>query len=211
MFNPRGIFYALDLRDGSIDLGSVADRDSDPFGFLGRLWQISTSCSCVGFKMTRGQAENVLAKVIRDSEIKKLMLGRRNRIKTLVSELIAELTDQWELYCPTEKMNLPRIRVDFDQLQSHAAENKAFYDAIRRSIESENQPYIELEYETLNLRQEHKRILDFLEVRDTERRLMPASVKQTPTDLRSIISNFSELDSILSGTEFHHELHDLSY
>ena len=38
VFNPRGIFYALTHRDGSFSVGSVAERQRDPLGFLERLW-----------------------------------------------------------------------------------------------------------------------------------------------------------------------------
>jgi hypothetical protein len=211
VFNPRGIFYALDLRDGSIDLGSVADRDSDLLGFLDRLWQIPTDCNCVGFKMTRGQTEQILECVLEDLQIKKLLLGRRNRVKTLVSELIAEQTDQWELHRPNDRVEPPKIRVGVNQLHDHAAENKVFYDTVLRSLESSNQPHVELEYEKLGSRQEQSRILEFLGVAATGSSLAPASVKQTQTDLRAVISNFAELDSALSGTDYHCELHDLGH
>lgn len=209
VFNPNGIFYALNLRDGSVQLGSLVDRDSDPMGFLDRLWQIPTDCSYVGFKMTRGQAPQVLESTLRDRGIKKLLLRRRNRVKTLVSELIAQETDQWELYCAEEKIDPPKIQIGVTQLVDHATENQNFYNGILQTLVSLNQPYIELQYESLTSRIEQERILAFLGVQDPGRSLVPSSVKQTPGDLRTIISNFSELDSALSGTEYHRELHDL--
>ena len=209
VFNPRGIFYALEFRDGSVDLGSLEERDSDPWGFLDRLWNIPTSSKCVGFKVTRGQAESVLEGLLHDSRVKKIVLRRQNRVKSLVSELIAEKTDQWELYCQTEKVSPPKVQVELHQLLSHAAENETFYEEIFRTLASSQQPHIVLEYEHLGSRAEQDRALDFLGVTGPYSRLVPASVKQTPADLRTVISNYAELDLALAGTEYESELHDI--
>lgn len=208
LFNPNGIFYALDLRDNAPDLGSVEDRDSDPLGFLNRLWQVPTSCSCVGFKMTRDQAGPVMKHVIEDRQIKKLLLTRRNRIKTMVSELIAQETNQWELYSPGERIEPPKVRIGMSQLMAHVAENDNFYSKILTALNSSNQTYLELEYETLISRTEQERILTFLGIQATEKDLISSSIKQNPVDLRNVISNFSELDAALVGTDYHQELHD---
>ena len=60
IFNPEGIFYAITHRDGSLDLGSIQARDRAPLAFLDRVWQAHEGKACVGFKMTRGQNEQVL-------------------------------------------------------------------------------------------------------------------------------------------------------
>jgi exonuclease I len=161
--------------------------------------------------MTRGQSEEVLNYVLQESTIKKLILRRRNRVKTLVSELTAKETDQWELYCPHEKIEPPKVRVELDRLVTHAAENSAFYDTILRSLKSSSQPYITLEYECLGSELEQERILDFLRVSSVRSRLTPVSIKQTPADLRVVISNFTELETALSGTEYHRELNDTDH
>jgi LPS sulfotransferase NodH len=209
VFNPRGIFYALDLRNGALDLGTPAERDADPFGFLARLWQIPGDAGCVGFKMTRGQSEEILNKVLGDPTIKKIIVRRRNRVKTLVSELVAAATDQWELYSAADRIACPTVSLNLDHLLQHVAENDSFYDAIYRTLESENQPHLTLEYESLCSRPEQLRALHFLGVAAVDHRLTAISVKQTPTDLRKVVCNFSDIERALIGTDYHHELHDL--
>jgi hypothetical protein len=208
IFNPRGIQYALEFRDGRFAPGGLLERDADPIGFLARLWKIPTQCTCVGFKMTRGQAESVLDHVLHDPSIKKIVLRRRNRVKTLVSELIAQATDQWELYDAETKIEPPRIVVTAAQVHAHAAENDSFYDAIVRLLISTNQRFIELEYETLDRPAEHMRMLRFLGVSSLESPLASVSIKQTPQNLRLVIENFEELDLSLAGTEYQRELRD---
>ena len=100
--------------------------------------------------------------------------------------------------------------IDGDLTGGCVAGNEEFYAPIIRTIATSKQPHIVLEYENLGSRPEQKRMLDFLRVNSSQPRLAPASVKLTPTDLRTVVSNFSELDSALSGTEYQRELHDVS-
>ncbi len=84
--------------------------------------------TCVGFKWTRGQNEDVLKSVVEDTGVKKIVLRRRNRIKTYVSEKIAQETQQWEVYSRHElTMPRPRIHVDAEELLQHIAINQHFY------------------------------------------------------------------------------------
>src|SRR5437763_1727781 len=98
LFNPAGIFYALGLRDGSLALGTMAERDRDPMAFLNRLWGAHQGNACAGFKMTHRQNDMVFRSLLVDATIKKIILRRKNRVRTFVSRLIAERTGVWEAY-----------------------------------------------------------------------------------------------------------------
>ncbi len=113
VFNPQGVFTALDYRGHGLAVESLQQRDHDPLGFLDRVWQTGQTTTCVGFKWTRGQNQDVLKSVVEDTGVKKIVLRRRNRIKTYVSERIAQETQQWEVYSRQElTMPRPRIQVD---------------------------------------------------------------------------------------------------
>src|SRR5436190_16183182 len=89
LFNPEGIHYALDHRNGELHLGSKAERDHSPLWFLDRLWRAGFGKRVIGFKLNRGQNQEVFRNVVADDKIQKLVLVRKNRIKTFVSEQIA--------------------------------------------------------------------------------------------------------------------------
>src|SRR5580693_4511868 len=74
VFNPAGIFYALGHRDGTLDLGTIEERDRRPLEFLERLWRAPLGLPCVGFKMTRGQDERVVQAVLEDRGVRKILL-----------------------------------------------------------------------------------------------------------------------------------------
>ena len=55
----------------------------------------------------------------------------------------------------------------------------------------------------------HRRLLKFLDVEPADYALEPASVKQNSRNLKDTVANFSELETVLAGTELADELHDL--
>jgi hypothetical protein len=209
IFNPQGIFTALGFHDDSIDRVSLRQRDRDPILFLDRIWQTRQGHGCIGFKSTRGQNEVVLKEMLEDPNVKKIVLRRLNRIKTYVSEKIAQATQQWEVY-QEQELILPRpcITVDRADLVNHINENNQFYSSLQPPKDQSNQRFLDVQYEKLFTNSEHRRLLRFLEVRDCEHDLTPASVKQNPMDLRQSVSNFEELAVALDDSELEAELRD---
>ena len=212
LFNPNGIFYALEFRDGSLDLGSMEARDREPFAFLQRVWEHSQGASCVGFKMTRGQDEAVIQSLIEDSGVLKILLYRRNRLKTFISEQLALQTDRWEVYARDElATETPRLHVDVEAFRAHCDLNDGFYQDIEQSLRSGAQPWIETAYEDILTAAEHVRLLEFLGVEATDARLVQTSIKQSNTDLRTHIENYQELETTFEGSEHLAELYDYEY
>jgi LPS sulfotransferase NodH len=209
LFNPNGIFYALEYRDGSMDLGSMEARDREPLAFLQRVWEHPLGASCVGFKMTRGQNDAVMRALIGDPGVLKILLYRRNRLKTFVSEQLARQTDQWEVYARDQLVTgAPRLHIDVESFRAHCDLNERFYQDIEHALRSGRQRWIEVAYENLLTGSEHVRLLEFLGVEATRAKLTQSSVKQNDTDLRTHIENFQELELALEDSEYLAELHD---
>ena len=211
LFNPRGVFLALDHRGDSLGFGTPAQRDRDPRGFLDRVWKASCGASHVGFKVTRGQAGAVLPLLLRDAGVAKIVLRRSNQLKTFVSYLIAEQNDQWECYDGDERPAPPsRVAVEREALEAFTRANEEFYEELHAELAVHGQRYIELRYETLLSRAEQQRMLAFLGLAPPHPRLSAASIKLGSPDLRAAIANAAELEADLRGTAYHAELHDLA-
>ncbi len=209
LFNPNGIFYALEYRGGSLDLCSMEARDREPFVFLQRVWEHSQGASCVGFKMTRGQDAAVIQSLIEDPDVLKILLYRRNRLKTFISEQLARQTDRWEVYARDElAAETPRLHVDIEAFRAHCDLNDGFYQDIEHALRSGAQPWIDTAYEDILTAAEHVRLLEFLGVEATDTRLVQSSIKQSDTDLRTHIENYQELETAFEGTEHLAELYD---
>jgi LPS sulfotransferase NodH len=209
LFNPAGIFQAQRLRDGAPCLGSVAERDADPIGFLDRVWRHSGGYGCLGFKMTHGQAEPVLDQVLADPGVRKIVLRRRNRVKTCVSEKVAEQLDSWEVYDEVDlPVRKPRVHLDPRELREHAARNARFYERVEASIEGTGQTCLRVDYEDLGSPEGQERLLRYLDAVPYDAPLEPTSVKQNPVDLREIVRDFDALAEALRGDPLRDELLD---
>jgi LPS sulfotransferase NodH len=207
VFNPNGIFYALDCRDGALDLGTIEERNRRPLEFLNRIWQNPRGSDCVGFKMTRGQDERVLQAVLSDRSVRKIVLRRRNVLRTYVSEKIAEQTGRWEVYDSSELKKKPsRVRIEIEDLRDHMRVNDAFYDRLEQNLCLSGQTFLGVCYEQLFAIDAHSRLLKFLDVSPSN--LAAKSVRQNPGDLTQLISNYHELESTLAGSEIQALLED---
>lgn len=205
LYNPEGIHLALDRRDGSLSLGTLAERERDPLGLLERAWAAHLGHAAVGFKLNLGQSEAVFRAVLADRGVLKLVLGRRNRVKTFVSEVIARETARWESYGEAGgDAPAPRIRVDPAALLAHAERNRDHFEELRRALSGPGHRVLETGYEDLESARERERILGFLGVRTLP--LTSRTFKRETRDLRDVIENFSEVEAALRGTGLEHEL-----
>ena len=206
LFNPGGILLAIDQRDGPFGLGTVAERDADPVSFLDRVWKLDLGRRIVGFKMTHGQEGAAMDAVVADAAVKKIVLRRRNRVKTYVSELVSLELDQWEVYTESELLARPRVTVDPKLLDENIARNERFYSDLVATLDGRGQEHAEVEYEDLGRSDTHQRLLASLGLRTTVR-LHAGTVKQNPRDLRQIVANYPALSAALRGNELQAELH----
>jgi riboflavin biosynthesis pyrimidine reductase/LPS sulfotransferase NodH len=202
LFNPGGIHYALDHRDGQFDLGSMAERDRYPVEFLRRVFGHSCGRNAVGFKVNRGQNEIAFHDVLTDVNFRKIILRRRNRLKAFVSELIAEQTGQWESYEFSDfSRPSPAVEIDANKLREYLSATDDYYEGIESLLRSTDQQVLQVTYEDLRSAREQQRILSFLGVSTSGAALIPVTRKRNQADLRSLVSNFDQLRSGLKNEE----------
>jgi LPS sulfotransferase NodH len=207
IYNPSGVYYALDYRDGSLDLGTIEARDRAPLKFLERVWFTTLGHGCVGFKMTRGQNEQVLENVLRDPGVRKIVLKRRNRIKTYVSTLVAERSGQWEVYSEADLIkSKPKVELSVTDLRTHIALNEVYYARIDAELRFTGQEALDVAYEDLDNPAVHSHLLGELGVTRRSIPLKSRSIKQNSSDLRQLVANYDEVLKALKGTEMVAEL-----
>ena len=207
LFNPEGIHYALDHRAGELDFGSPAERDRDPEGFLARLWQQPGGAAALGFKLNRDQNDTAFNAVLADPDIRKIVLLRRNRIQTFVSEAVARETGRWESYAFSDLRPYPgKIYVDVRQLREHVACNQAYHAALHERLAATGQQCLDVAYEDLAEPAEQARILQYLGVAPGMTALRPATVKINARDLRDVVANYATLAAQLSGSDLEADL-----
>lgn len=211
IFNPEGMHYALDHRGGDLDLGTLSEREREPLVVLERLWREGFGKRAVGFKLNRGQSPAAFDAVLADARVRKLILTRRNKVKTYVSELVALRTGRWESYGRPARPAPPvRVEVDAHSLYEHIALNESYYARLRGSLEASGQRYLSCAYEDLRSDEEWSRIIEFIGVKPGAG-LRAGTSKQNPSDLRDLVSNFAELEAALHGTGLESSLRSLEH
>lgn len=203
LFNPAGVHAARGWPRGP--LGDAAERDRDPLAFLERVWSAAGDARAVGFKMNLGENDAASTALLRDASVRKLLLRRRNRVRTFVSEEIAARTGVWESYDPPIQAGLPVIRVAICDLVRHADRNAAYYAGLESTLIATGQDWLEIDYEALSNPGELRRVLAWLDV-GSRAPLAPASSKRAPDDLGAVVANFEELAAALADTPFAAEL-----
>jgi hypothetical protein len=205
--------YALDLRQAGFSLGSVEDMERDPVEFLGRVWNVRLGHPCVGFKIVWRENEPIFRRVLMNPDVKKVLLKRRNRIKNFVSLLIARETGEWIVYHKSQQIRrAPRVRVPLPDLYAHVQRYEAYYRDTEEALRSSGQTFLRVDYEQLFRADERRRVLGFLGVRCADVRSLKAATKKLNSGcLEDLVSNFSELEAALCGTELAAELHTRGY
>lgn len=210
IFNPEGIHLSLSWRRDGRTLGAgfetAEERDRRPLAALEQVWRRSDGARAVGFKMNLGQNPAALDAALDDCAVRKILLRRRNRVKTYVSEAIAERTGAWESYPDSKTARPTSLRVDPLELRRHAERNRAYYTGIESRLAAAGQRPLALTYEELPGAAERRRVLEALGA-DPEVELRSGTEKRGARDLRRVIENFGELAEALRGTELEPDLH----
>ena len=199
LFNPGGIHWARDWQGSSSFLRGIPERDTDPAAFIDAVWATGGAARAIGFKMNRDENDDAARVLLRDPSVLKILLRRRNRVRTYVSEEIARLTGIWESFDPPAETAIPAVHVDADDLVRHTALNEAHYAAIEEKLQASRQGWFGTYYEALADPGELTGILAFLGV-EAHAPLLAASHKRGTGDLAAIVENFDELASALRGT-----------
>jgi len=204
LFNPDGIHLSRSLRNKPGGLGQMQSKP--PLGLLSQAWKQTHGCKAVGFKLNLGQSAVVFNEVLSEQGIKKIIISRRNRIRSFVSEMNAEKTGIWESYPESTPMPHPGpLHVKAADLLKLAERNQAYYRALRERLDRTGQTVLDLEYEWLGEAEQHRRILNYLDV-SPEQVLVAATSRMNRGSLRSLISNFDQLEQELAGTGLQHDL-----
>jgi hypothetical protein len=215
LFYQQAIYYAVGYRDGSLHLGTIAERDQDPDEFLRRVWARPFGNQAVGFKLVAGQHAGAFGHVLSDQGVRNIILRRRNRLKKYVSARIADVEQNWTHYkyrFRPEDLKPIQVEVRLPEFHAYLSQEQAFYDSIMGALPGASNRRLEVDYEDFFSDQTTLcEVLRFLAVEANPAGLEPATLKRNSRNLRDIITNFDELSQALRGTEYERELYDTGF
>jgi hypothetical protein len=213
IFNPHVVGVARHLQNAQFHLGTIEERERDPIEFLGRVWRLNEDRHSVGFKLCWKQNEAVFYAVLADQEIRKIVLKRRNRIKSFVSLLLARQTGEWVIYDDAAAPGArPKVHVDEEELLRHIAFNDAYYAEIESAIKQPGHLGHVLYYEDLFSEISLCGTLRFLGVAEPDPALLAGQTwKLSSTSLRDLVASFDNLENSLRGTPLEEELYSAGF
>lgn len=221
IFNPQRIYYSKDFHEllgngetifredlikGKIGLTTIKERKRYPEQFMFKIWSNNFGCEAVGFNLFPNHIPHASMSLIRDKNVKKILLLRRNKIKCYVSLLIARETGIWDSYNLSKQKNNSNISVDINatKILKWSQKSSHYFNKLRQKMTDMAQSFLELSYEDLIEKKSESiksDLLKFIGVSPAIEYLQPPLKKQNSNDLVDLISNFNELKNKLNGTE----------
>lgn len=232
LFHPRNIWYSKDfhsiysqnfsnpvcrqdLVNGKIGIDSIEGRDRNPENFIIKTWQHNYGCQAVGFKLFPNHIPHVAKLLLKDKDVKKILLLRQNKIKSYVSYLIAQETKIWNESIKNQTQGIKRknnpVTVDVDLLLKWSNEQDKYFAQIRQYLTNHQQCFLNLNYEDLvdpYQKLVKSNILEFLGVSIETCYLQETLKKQNQKSIPDLVTNFAQLKQRIIGTKLESMLID---
>ncbi|MDG4646984.1 nodulation protein NodH [Roseibacterium sp. SDUM158017] len=175
----------------------LAARERDPMSLLRAM--IADAKGLAGFRFFHDHDPRVLAPVIADARIAKVILTR-NPLDAYVSRKIAAETGQWRL-TDLKDARTSRIRFDADEFAAMLGDWTAFHDQVSNGLQRAGQGAFHIRFEDINDLEVLNGLAQFL---GSEHRLSRASgrlKRQNPAPLEDKVENHDEMVAALGRME----------
>src|SRR6056297_1337814 len=193
-FNPHFIGYP----NKTEILGVTQDmRDADPARLIGTIKEHSEGLG--GFRFFNDHDQRVLDICLDDPSCAKIILTR-NPLDSYVSWKIAQATGQWKL-TNVKRRKDSKIRFDGAEFETHVAKLQEFQVFLLNRLQSSGQTAFYLDYEDLQSVDVMNGLARFLGVKSRLEALDASLKKQNPEALEDKVSNFKEMQKLLSGLD----------
>lgn len=159
----------------------------------------------VGFKIFYGQHNQALAYLIDRKEYKKIILWRENTLKSYVSLQKALRTDVWDKPEPGLS-NDSQIEINYEDFRSYHAAVLYRISEYQKRLKATDQNFLIYSYEQFVSRFPADELASFLELEELDLDLRMGSQKQNPDEVRSMISNYHEVERNLVKDKMLHLL-----
>lgn len=193
-FNPHFIGYPNRTEILGV---TQAMRDADPARLIRMI--LETSEGLGGFRFFHDHDPRVLEMTLDDPRCAKIILTR-NPLESYVSWKIARETGQWKL-TNVKRRKESRIRFDGMEFERHVAKLQEFQVFLLNRLQVTGQTAFYIAYEDLQNLDVMNGLASFLGVDGRLEALDASLKKQNPSPLSEKVSNFDEMERLLSGAD----------
>jgi len=207
LFNPEAPHVSLSVRDGAepFDFGTSQERDANPKAFLKRVYAENRDASSVGFKLCITESPSSFWGLLFNRGVKKIFVGRRNTLESLVSALIAERKQEWIDFAAAgkqasdDKATVTSVDVDLAQFKSYSRKRRIYMTLMKVVERLTFQRFIWTDFEDVVQRSRVDDLIGELGLEACSE-LQEKTRRQNPAPLSEKIANFDEVRAALTGT-----------
>ncbi|HLY04340.1 MAG TPA: hypothetical protein VKR31_01190 [Rhizomicrobium sp.] len=189
-------------------LGELAAlRSAAPAKFLEQIFEIDHDRPHVGFKILRGQYQDVLRAVLEDRTIRKVILFRRNVLANFSSKLIANETGQYGLNAqkaPRESREPIKVLFDAERFKVHRRKYERYYASAMNTLLQGGQNFHLINYEEINNPWFFRSLLAYIGAESLAPPDEGKLIKQNPSNILSRFSNSREVEEFLLANDLVH-------
>jgi LPS sulfotransferase NodH len=214
IFHPEKIYYGFSDKQINYDnfkkSWDMKKRDNTPDLFLNDLFQIHQREEVIGYNIFPSHNNYILKNSLMDKNQKKIVLKRKNILKTFISREIALKTKSWSSVSQDKsgKNIEKKIYFEEDELLSYLLRTFNYYNYIETLLGVTQQNYLVIYYEDLIGERDYtlNKVFDFLGVQKKKIDNKSKFVKQNPEGLDALIENYQYLNQFISEYDFYNFL-----
>jgi LPS sulfotransferase NodH len=187
-------------------------RKSDPEAFLEHIFNHNFGRRHVGFKIFKGENDDILDRIMRDSDIRKVVLYRRNVLANFSSALVARKTGQYGLKEGKPTGEVPKIKFSEERFIKFHNKYASFFQFVTSRLNALGQEFCFLSYEDINEPHVLANLVTFLGGDPGKPMLkenqFKRQTKQNSSDILSRFSNAYEVEGFLRRHDLLHWMHE---
>lgn len=196
LFHPHAIYDGGTFKKAGLPPYSLEERNQDPLAFLEYIYNIRLGklIRTIGFKIFPGHHDVLLDDMLKEPDIRKILLIRENYLMNYISHRAAEQSQVYYLKAGTDAGHQEiQVNVDINDFLAYEAKYKAFFAEIREKLDGLGQQYHQIHYEDLLKPDNQADLLRFLGVNTDVSLLKVRSEKQSKTPLEQKVTGFEDL------------------
>jgi LPS sulfotransferase NodH len=187
-------------------------RRSDPDAFLERIFSMHHGRAHVGFKIFRGQNDEILNKLTGDTSVRKIVLFRRNVLANYSSMMIAKNTQTWDTVSGAEAPQPPKIQFDERKFTVFHNDYIRYYRHVLSDLNKNRQDYRFLGYDEINEPTQMAMIVSYIGADCNQptapERMRKVQIRQNTSNVLDRFSNTKVVERFLAKNDRLHWLYE---
>ena len=207
VFHPSKIYLRWPKEHSNAqDLAELTElRRADPLAFMNRIFETGHGSTHVGFKIFRGQNDEMLENILTDSGIRKIILYRRNVLANYSSGLVAKLTNTWGSGPGAgDRSEAPKVQFKKKHFLRFHDNYIGFYRDVLDRMRAAHQDSHLIGYEEVNNPWLLRSLVDYIGADSAAVKIAKRQPKRKPSNIVDRFSNKEEVETFLHENQLTH-------